>query len=100
MKKRVAAIIAGLVISITVLGLNGCSGCNRTMKTIGSDWDGGLMREITVYDANGDILFEQKGKIDVEYDEAGGRILYDDEDGMRHIFYLGSGTVIVNEVDS
>lgn len=88
----------GLGISAALLALPGCSETGRAMKTMASDWGGGLKREVKVYDAVGDVLFEQQGKFDIETNETGTKILYDDDKGMRHIFYLGSGTCIVNEI--
>ena len=90
-----------LVIAVTafatVLSLPGCASWGRFVKTWNSDWDNGIEREIIVYDATGNVLFRQRGKFDIEENQAGTKILYDDEENMRHIVYLGSGTAIVNE---
>ena len=45
---------------------------------------------------DGDVLAHYKGKFDVEYSDE--RILFDDENGQRHIIYFKSGTVVVDEV--
>ena len=87
-----------VVISLSTLLLTGCETMNRIGKNYESDWGGGLNRELTVYDANGEVLFEQTGKFDIQESDSGNKIVYDDQDGMRHNIYLGSGTVIVNEV--
>ena len=89
-----------LLLGITVpsLLLTGCETINRIGKNYESDWGGGLNRELTVYDADGEVLFEQKGKFDIQESDGGNKVIYDDQDGMRHNIYLGSGTVIVNEV--
>lgn len=68
----------------------------RALKTQDSNFNGGIERQVIVYDANGDIIEEYQGKFDVEYES--NQILFDDEDGQRHIICFGSGTVIINEV--
>lgn len=68
----------------------------RALKTQDSNFNGGIERQVIVYDANGDIIEEYQGKFDVEYDS--NQILFDDENGQRHIICFGSGTVIINEV--
>lgn len=68
----------------------------RALKTQDSNFNGGIERQVIVYDANGDIIEEYQGKFDVEYES--NQILFDDENGQRHIICFGSGTVIINEV--
>ena len=68
----------------------------RAIKTQESNFDGGIIREVKVYDVEGDLIQEYKGKFDVEYDDD--RILFDDENGNRHIIYYPTGTVVIDEV--
>lgn len=68
----------------------------RALKTQDSNFNGGIERQVIVYDANGDVIEEYQGKFDIEYDS--NQILFDDENGQRHIICFGSGTVIINEV--
>lgn len=68
----------------------------RALKTQDSNFNGGIERQVIVYDANGEIIEEYQGKFDVEYQS--NQILFDDENGQRHIICFGSGTVIINEV--
>lgn len=68
----------------------------RALKTQDSNFNGGIERQVIVYDANGDVIEEYQGKFDVEYES--NQILFDDENGQRHIICFGSGTVIINEV--
>lgn len=56
-----------------------------------------ITREVIVYDINGDVITTYTGKFDIETDNEK-YILFDDEDGLRHIIYYTTGTVIVNEV--
>ena len=68
----------------------------RNIKSIRSDLDGGTTRIVTVYDIEGDVIAEYKGKFDIEYDSD--RILFDDENGYRHIIYYPTGNVIIDEI--
>lgn len=68
----------------------------RALKTQDSNFNGGITREVMVYDMDGDLLAEYKGKFDIEYSDE--RIMFDDENGQRHIIYFKSGTVVVNEL--
>lgn len=88
--------VAGTALA-AIMSMSGCASWGRFVKTWNSDWDNGIEREVIVYDATGNELFRQRGKFDIEENQAGTKVLYDDEENMRHIVYLGSGTAIVNE---
>ena len=94
------AVIGFILIAGTWLGLvwyfNNTAEGFRKLKTQKSNLTGGITREITVYSMDGKVLEQFRGKFDIEY--ADERILFDDENGDRHIIYFKSGTVIVNEV--
>ena len=68
----------------------------RAIKNKFSNYTGGLNRVVEVYDVNGQLIKSYKGKFDIEYEDE--RILFDDEDGNRHIIYFKTGQVIVDEV--
>lgn len=90
MKKK---IIATLLCAGIALMVSGCtSEFDREMKSISSNWNGGLDRTVTVYDMQGEPIKEYTGKIDVEANE--GKVLFD-LDGKRTIIY--NATVIVQE---
>lgn len=94
--------IIGVIISVFILiGMLFYYNCTesgkRAYKTQESNLDGGITREVIVYDMNGDIIKEYRGKFDIEYDDD--RILFDDENGRRHIIYYPTGTVIIDEID-
>lgn len=96
-KKRIW--IGSVVAVVAVVGLIlwwylGTAAGSRALKTLRSNVSG-IERTVTVYDINGNILKEYTGKFDVEYDES--RILFDDEDGKRHVIYYTTGTVIIEE---
>lgn len=71
-------------------------GGKRALKTQDSELNGGITRQVLVYDMDGDLITSYTGKFDIEYSDE--RIMFDDENGDRHIIYFKSGTVIVDEV--
>ena len=83
--KRFVGIIVGVVavfLVITVI-LNKAS-VQRTLKSINSEYAGGLDRTVTVYDYSGNEITSYTGKIDVEDSETGGKVKFD-LDGKRTI---------------
>lgn len=68
-----------------VLFLAGCASWERFKKDVGSNFDGGLERTVTVYNANGDVLKTYEGKIDLETTEGG--IVKFDLNGKRIMYY-------------
>lgn len=68
----------------------------RAYKDQVSNFDSGITRTVTVYDINGNIIEQYSGKFDVETDNPG-YVLFDDENGKRHIIYFTTGTVIIDE---
>ena len=97
--------IAGAVIAL-IVGVSICAGIvwwsfntesgKRAYKDQQSNLDGGIQRTVSVYDINGELIKEYSGKFDIETDEES-YILFDDEDGHRHIIYYTTGTIIVDE---
>lgn len=67
----------------------------RAMKSQQSNFNGGIERNVRVYDVNGGLIQEYSGKFDVDYDND--RIIFDDEKGKRHIIYYPTGTIIIDE---
>ena len=88
-----------LIVGIWLIGVwyfNHTEAGKRAIKTQNSDFNGGILREVKVYDAIGNEIANYQGKFDVEYDD--GHILFDDENGNRHIIYYKTGTVIIDEI--
>ena len=100
-KATIISLFIGLVLSAGTLWTfnwyytNTATG-TRAVKTQKSELLNGIERTVTVYDMEGDIIKTYEGKFDVTYDND--RILFDDEQGLRHIIYYPTGTVIVDEV--
>ena len=89
MKKK---IIAMILVLITILSLTSCASMQRDMKTISSDWGGGLNRTVTVYDYNGNPIQSWTGKIDISESE---NEVWFDLNGKRTI--IQGGIIIVQE---
>ena len=89
MKKK---IIAMILVLITILSLTGCASMQRDMKTISSDWGGGLNRTVTVYDYNGNPIQSWTGKIDISESD---NETWFDLDGKSTI--IQGGIIIIQE---
>ena len=85
-----AAIIAG-----SIWWLYYTEGGQRAIKTFDSETTGGLQRTVCVYDMEGDLIRTYEGKFDIEYDD--NRMMFDDENGVRHQIFYSTGTVTVDE---
>lgn len=68
----------------------------RLQDGIQSNLNGGIERIVRVFDVNGDLIERYEGRFDVETDRQT-YILFDDENGKRHIIYYTTGTVIIDE---
>ena len=65
----------------------------REIKSIKSNWTGGLNRTVTVYDYNGRKIKSWSGQFDVKETDRNS-VYFDTEDGKRVIV---SGGIIINE---
>ena len=64
----------------------------RAIKSLQSDWAGGLERTVTVYDEHGDVLQEWHGTFDLDNND---QEIYFDVEGRRVV--IQGGIVIVQE---
>jgi hypothetical protein len=81
--KKIIAIITLLALMCTLF--TGCSeSWKREMVDFKSEYGGGLDRTVTVYTADGKVIAEYKGKIDIESHES--YVKFDFE-GKRYIYY-------------
>lgn len=92
----VGIIILGAIVGGELWYYNNSESGKRALKTQKSNYTGGITREVKIYDVNGKVMREYKGKFDIEYDDD--RILFDDEKGNRHIIYYTTGTVTIDEI--
>lgn len=91
----VTAVLAILLCGGLLWYLYGTEAGKRAIKSFDSNVSGGIERTVTVYDVESDVIVTYSGKFDVEYDSE--RILFDDENGKRHVIYYRTGTVIIDE---
>ena len=90
MKKRILAV--AMIVALAT-ALTGCGQTfQREIKSLQSEYSGGLNRTVTVYNMQGEPIKEYTGKIDVETNE--NKVLFD-LNGKRTIIY--NATVIVQE---
>ena len=95
-KGIIAAVSVVAVICLIVLfWLFGTESGKRSIKNMQSNISGGIERVVRIYDVNGELIEKYEGKFDVEYDSD--RILFDDENGKRHVIYYSTATVIIDE---
>lgn len=92
--------LVGLIVCSILLGallwkFNYTESGKRAMKTQRSELLGGIERSVRVYDVQGDLITEYEGKFDIDYDAE--RIIFDDENGKRHIIYFSTATVVIDE---
>lgn len=68
----------------------------RSYKDYESNLNNGLDRTLKIYAEDGRMIYSYEGKIDIEDNE--NYILFEDENGKRHIIYYGiQDTVIIEE---
>lgn len=96
----VVGLLCGMIVSAILLGFmlwyfGSTEKGKRAMKSQESNLNGGIERTVKVYDIKGKIIAEYEGKFDVEYNES--RIIFDDENGKRHIIYYKTATVVIDE---
>lgn len=85
MKKFKRTTILLTVITLAIGTTTGCASWSRSITDVRSNLGGGLQRTVNVYTADGDVLAEYKGKIDIETSE-GGYVKFD-LNGKRYIYY-------------
>ena len=91
MKKILLALTLVAMIGLTATS---CSESQqREIKSIKSNWTGGLNRTITVYDYNGQKIKSWSGQFDVKETDRNS-VYFDTADGKRVII---SGGIILNE---
>lgn len=94
MKKRTVKLTLVALAAATIMSIQGCESCSRSLKTLGSDFGGGLDRKMCVYSYSGILLQQYQGTFDIESSEIPGKVVFD-LNGKRHIIY--GAIVIVDE---
>ena len=99
--KKVSVVVLGALLTFLVLTGESCDTAEsrRIEKTIESNQNGGLDRIVYVYDYSGHLLRTYEGRIDIEENDAGTKVLFDynvnDDEYKRIVLY--NATVIVEE---
>lgn len=87
--KRISVIISVILTIVLYCGLNwyytSTASGRRALVDQHSELNNGLNRVITVYTADGNILAEYEGNIDIEAND-GGYVIFD-YDGKRYMYY-------------
>lgn len=83
-----------LALVAIVFAQTGCESCSREMKSIKSDWTGGLNRTLTLMDYEGDSIKTWSGKFDIRDDSSDNKIFFD-LDGKR--IWIQGGIVVSKE---
>lgn len=78
-------VIIAVVAPVMIMLLTGCASWDRAVQDMKSDLNNGVQRTIRVYTANGDLMAEYNGKIDLEVNQ-GGYVKFD-FNGKRYIYY-------------
>lgn len=94
-RKTIIRIISCICIIVLLVSIFGRESFKRYFKTLFSDFSGGLNRTVTIYDINGNETKSYTGKFDVDYDND--RIIFDDENGKRHMIFIKTGSVTIDE---
>ena len=94
----ITAMVFGGAVGVGHWYCNNTAAGVRSMKDQESNLNNGLKREIIITAEDGREIFYYEGKCDIETDH-GSYILFEDEEGYRHIIYKGvQDTIIINEI--
>ena len=91
MKKILLALT--LVVMVGLAATSCTESQQREIKSVKSNWTGGLNRTVTVYDYNGQEIKSWSGQFDVKETDRNS-VYFDTADGKRVII---SGGIIINE---
>lgn len=86
--------IFGILAICSLFIMTSCTeSAQRNIKSIKSEWTGGLNRRVEVYDYNGQLIKSWEGKFDVQETDRNS-VYFDDSYGRRVIVH---GGIIINE---
>lgn len=103
LKKTGIIVVIILVVALAVGGmmfwLYGTQQGKRAQKDTESNLGDGLKREIVLYTRDGDIIKKYTVIGDVEYKYDPYRIVFEDENGLRHTISPGDNPITNDEID-
>lgn len=80
--KKISIVAICLCLLAIAFSFSSCESCQREMKSIKSDWGGGLERTAVLMDYNGDTIKVWSGKFDIRDNGSDNQIFFD-VDGKR-----------------
>lgn len=80
--KKIFKFLMLAAIMMAAVQFTSCESCSRELKSISSDWDGGLNRTAVLLDYNGDTIATWSGKFDIR-DQGSDNQIFFDIDGKR-----------------
>ena len=92
----IVCLVIGALLVFGPLVYSNTEAGERAYKDQESNFGGGISRTVTVYDVNGNVIKTYSGEFDIETDQQS-YILFDDENGKRHIIYYTTGTITVDD---
>lgn len=104
MKKNQVIILVSVIALVVVLALGillvqGKAGIMRFQRNVEYRMGNGVIRELVIYDANGEVVLRRVGRFDFAKND--GRFLeyIETDTGVKHNIFLGAGkTLVVDEV--
>ncbi len=66
-----------VLLLIAVLAVNSCESCSREIKSMKSDFNGGLNRTLVLLDYQGDTIKTWNGKFDIRDSGADNQVFFD-----------------------
>lgn len=102
--KKIGTIAAIIIVVAIIVGgmmfwLYGTQQGKRAQKDTESNLGDGLKREIVLYTRDGDIIKKYTVIGDVEYKYDPYRIVFEDENGLRHTISPGDNPIINDEIE-
>lgn len=91
--RMIAAVLTILILAVVIIFINRAS-IKRAFKDVKSEYNNGMPRTIEVYSPDGNLLQKYDGKL---LQKNPSYIVFEDEDGKRHIIYPGASTVLIDE---
>lgn len=74
---KVIKILVVVALAVMATNLTSCESCKREIKSINSDFDGGLERTAVLMDYYGDTIKTWEGKFDIRDGGADNQIFFD-----------------------
>ena len=100
--KRISVITILIVIIVLLCGgcshwyFNSTASGGRVRKDFKSEFNNGIPRDIKVYNADGKVIMEEKGKFDIKHSSRS--LQYVDQNNLNHNIYFGDNSTVTVDV--